>query len=230
VDDYAFLSWGLLELYQTTHHTRYLIEARNIMDHLISLFWDRERGGFFFTSESAEKLPSRPMEIYDGAIPSGNSVSLDNLLRLSSLTGKERYAELAGRMAARFSSRIESNPIAYTHFLSGLDFGFGPSSEVVICSPGEGRGAEEMLSSLNKQYLPRTVTLVVSEEAGKRDIYAISPFTKDMKPVGDIATAYVCTGHSCRRPVTDIQEMLDLLKTDGYNSGIFTAEEKKGKA
>lgn len=230
VDDYAFLIWGLLEIYQTSYKTEYLFEARTIMDHLISFFWDGEKGGFFFTSEFAEKLLARPMEIYDGAVPSGNSVSLNNLLRLFSLTGEGRYAELASQMSARFFPRIETNPLAYTHFLSGLDFGFGPSSEVVICSPGPGRGTEEMLSSLHERYLPRTVTMVVSTKTGKRDIRLISPFTKDMNPVGDSATAYVCSGHSCRRPVTGIQEMLDLLKGDGYNSGIFKGEKQRDES
>jgi len=86
LDDYAFLTWGLIELYETTFHARWLDEALALLDESLDHFWDGDEGGFFLTADDGEELIVRPKEISDGAKPSGNSVQLANLLRLARLT------------------------------------------------------------------------------------------------------------------------------------------------
>ena len=95
LEDYAFLSQGLLDLYEATLASEYLIEAKALTDTTRSLFEDRENGGFFLTAEDREPLLVRAKEIYDGAIPSGNSVMALNLVRLAKFTGDPTYRACA---------------------------------------------------------------------------------------------------------------------------------------
>jgi len=121
LDDYAFLIWGLLELHKATSQSTYLQKALVLNNKLMEDFWDRENGGFYFTSASAEILPIRMKEVYDGAIPSGNSVALSNLLKLARLTGDLKFFNHATKIEKAFSSLIQKNPTAYAFFLAGID-------------------------------------------------------------------------------------------------------------
>ena len=99
---------------------------------LTEKFWDDKQGGFFFTPDDGENLIVRTKEYYDSAIPSGNSVALMNLLKLSKLTGDSKYEELASELTLSVSAQVEKAPSAFTQFLSGYIFAAGPSSEVII--------------------------------------------------------------------------------------------------
>ncbi len=127
LDDYAFLVWGLIELYETTFDTEYLEAALRLQDDMLEHFWDRESGGFFFKSDDSEKLLIRHKEFRDGAIPSGNSVTFLNLIRLSRMTGKTHYEEKAVTLARAVSSHEEGTPSHNTMFLVALDFLIGPT-------------------------------------------------------------------------------------------------------
>ena len=87
-EDYAFYTWGLLELHAATRDTKYLKRALQLTDIFLQDFWDEENGGFYFCSKSSKELIANPKPVYDGAMPSANSVSALNLLRLAVLTGK----------------------------------------------------------------------------------------------------------------------------------------------
>ena len=88
LDDYACFIWGLIELYEATFNPRYLAAAVDLHRIQIELFWDDSGGGFFMTAKDSEELIARPKDLYDGAVPSGNSVALLNLLRLGKMCGK----------------------------------------------------------------------------------------------------------------------------------------------
>jgi len=91
LDDYAFLVWGLVEIYEASFEMEYLQAAVELTNTMISRFWDDEDGGFYFTAKGTENPVSRIKQVYDGALPSGNSVALLNLLRLALLTGDSKY-------------------------------------------------------------------------------------------------------------------------------------------
>src|SRR5262249_13344857 len=92
-EDYSFFIWALIELYEATFEVSYLEKASELMRYQVDHFWDAENGGFFFTSDQAESLLIRPRDLYDGATPSGNSVSMYNLLRLSRLLANSDWEE-----------------------------------------------------------------------------------------------------------------------------------------
>ena len=127
IDDYAFIVSALLDLHEATSNNKYLEEANSIHSTMVDLFWDREGGGFFFTPRDGEKLIIRKKEFYDGAIPSGNSVALANLIRLSRLNQDESMEEMAQALVRAFSPEVLQVPRAFTHFLSAFDLLVGKS-------------------------------------------------------------------------------------------------------
>ncbi|HEY9206982.1 MAG TPA: thioredoxin domain-containing protein, partial [Candidatus Methanoperedens sp.] len=132
LDDYAFMVWGLIELYETGFDVSYLRTALELNNILLEHFWDKENGGFYFTSDTAESLLLRKKEIYDGAVPSGNSVAMQNLVRLGRMTANPELENKAAEVGQAFFGSILQMPVSYTHLMVALDLATGPSCEVII--------------------------------------------------------------------------------------------------
>ncbi|MCC7292152.1 MAG: thioredoxin domain-containing protein [Phycisphaerales bacterium] len=211
LEDYAFLIWGLIELYETTFEARYLEEAVALQRMQLLHYWDPTGGGFFLTAGDGEALIARPREVYDGALPSGNSVSLTNLLRLSRMTGEPEFEKRASQLTQAFGGSIGRAPVAYTHFLCGVDFVEGPAHEVVIVGRPGADDTRAMLDALQKQFLPNVVVLLRPDQANPPPICRIAPFTLNQTASAGQATAYVCRNFSCNAPTTDPAKMLSLL-------------------
>lgn len=122
VDDYAFLTWALLELYESTNRESFLQRATNLTSDFVKFFWDNEKGGFFLYGSHGEQLITRPKKIYDGAIPSGNSVASLNFLRLYKLTSNKEYLDKATAIFNTFSSEVSQHPSAYCFLLLAMIF------------------------------------------------------------------------------------------------------------
>ena len=202
INDYAFLSWGLIELYQATYEERYLEAANKINQAMLRKFSD-PNGGFYFTARDAEKLLTRRKELYDGAIPSGNSVAFYNLLRLSRLTGETGLENEAGKLSRYFSSSILGQPHAYSMFLVGLDFAFGPTSEVILT--GDEHETRKISSKISKEYLPNTVLHAWSKELAEK-----IPYLKEINPT-ETPMIYVCKGFVCNLPTENIETALEMI-------------------
>ncbi|MBF0530311.1 MAG: thioredoxin domain-containing protein, partial [Deltaproteobacteria bacterium] len=127
LEDYAFFIWGLIELYEAGSGEKYLAEARELTRVMIDMFEDRDGGGFFFTGTENELLIARKKETYDGAIPSGNSVTAMNLLRLGRLTGESSWTALAERLLKTFTAILEEYPMAHTHMLMAVEQALTPN-------------------------------------------------------------------------------------------------------
>jgi uncharacterized protein YyaL (SSP411 family) len=212
IDDYSFLIWGLIELYETTFNTDYLEKALNLNEYLNFHFWDDNIGGYFFNSDEAEKLIVRQKEIYDGAIPSGNSVALLNLLRLYFITGNENLDKKADILSRVFSEKIKNNPSAFTQFLTAVDFEIGPSYSLVISGDKDTESTQKMINLIRGQFLPNKTTVLrnTAQDSPKIDKY--SDFITYFEKLNEKATAYVCVNKTCKPPTNDPQEMLQLLE------------------
>jgi uncharacterized protein YyaL (SSP411 family) len=210
LDDYAFLIRGLIELYQTGFDLFHLEAALELTEKVMADFLDGKEGGFYAVSSDTE-LPVRPKEIHDGAVPSGNSVMLRNLVRLARMTGRRDLEESAGRLTAAFADQVRDEPHAYAEFLCGLDHAFGPAAEVVVVGKSEDGRTKALLGALKRTYLPNTVILFKPVEKSSAPIEKISPFTKDMVEVNGRAAAYVCSNGRCLRPVTTAEKLLQIL-------------------
>lgn len=211
LDDYAFLIWGLLELYETLFDTNYLHIALELNTDLLKHFWDDSMGGFYFTPDDGEGLIIRKKEIYDGAIPSGNSVAMLNLLRLGRITADSSLEEKAVMIGRSFSTVVKQTPSAYTQLMTAVDFAAGPSCEVVIAGDSQAEDTKAMLKAVSKPFAPNKIVLLHPTEKKEADIVRIAAFIKNQLKVGGRATAYICHNYSCRQPTTDINKMLELL-------------------
>jgi len=214
IDDYSFTIWALLELYEATLETRHLIKALEYHSHLLSYFRDDQNGGFFFTPHDAEELLARPKELYDGAIPSGNSVAFINTLRLSRFTGDVEMDERAHRIYRAFCAQAEATPTAFTQFLCGLDFAIGPASEVIIAGRMEHSDTQAMLKILRRNFMPNKVVIFHSENPEEPDIETIAPFVQSHPSINGQATAYVCSNFTCLLPTNDPAKMMALLEKE----------------
>ncbi|MHB8101480.1 MAG: thioredoxin domain-containing protein [Methanosarcina sp.] len=209
-DDYAFLIHGLLELYEAGFELRYLKAALCLNRELLEHFWDPVHGGLFFTADDSESLIFRKKEFTDAAIPSGNSLEMLNLLRLSRITANPELEDTAEGLERAFSKLIQKIPSGYTQFLSALDFGLGPAYEVVIAGKHDSPDTEHMLEELWTYFIPNKV-LVFRPEGKDPEITNLATYTKMQVPIEGKATAYVCQNYECQLPTTEINEMLKLL-------------------
>ncbi|MFX1410882.1 MAG: thioredoxin domain-containing protein [Promethearchaeota archaeon] len=211
--DYAFLIWGLIELYEATFEVKYLKLAIELNNIEIKDFWDIHRGGFYFTSGYNEELLTRRKEIYDGAIPSGNSVAMLNLLRLSYLTGDIELEKKADILSRVFSERLNSNPIAYTQFLVAADFAVGPSYSLVIAGDSDSKDTKELINAIRNEFIPNKVFILRRTEQSLPDIDSFSNFVEYFYNKDNKATAYVCINKTCKPPTHDIKKTIEYLKT-----------------
>jgi len=212
LDDYAFLIWGLLELYEATFDAEALKTALELADNTIDHFHDEKDGGFFFTADDGEEILFRHKDSYDGAIPSGNSVIMLDLLRLSRITGRSDLEQKAIGVSRAFARNIGQIPSAYSQLMVALEFLAGPQFEIVIAGKPGAKDTQEMLDAVRQTFLPNRVLLLRPQGAGSGAITAIAPYAKDMKAEGGRATAYVCRNFACAKPVRTVNEMVGLLK------------------
>ena len=212
LDDYAFFIWGLIELYEASFEAGYLRTALELAEDMQKHFWDHKTGGFFFTPDDGESLIVRKKEVYDGALPSGNAVAMHNLLRLARFTGRSDLDAMASKIDNAFSEQIKQFPSGYGQFLTSVDFGIGPSYEVVIAGPPGGKDTIDMLTALRKTFIPNRVVIFRPLDENASEIDALAGFIKKHEALDGKATAYVCVEHFCKLPTTDINEMLNMLK------------------
>lgn len=209
IDDYAFLTWGLIELYEACFEVKYLKAALTLNQETLDMFWDNEKGGFFFTSSTSERLLTRSKEIYDGAIPAGNSIALYNLLRLARITGNNELEERAEDINRAFSKTIQDMPYAYSQFLTGVTFQIGSSFEVIITGDTAAEDTKKLLKGLNQSFIPNKVVVLKPVESNANEILNLAPYIKENTMINNKATAYVCSNYSCKKPVNNVEEMLN---------------------
>jgi uncharacterized protein len=208
VDDHALLAAAFLDLYETTFDLRWFVEARRLADTMLDLFADGERGGFFQTGSDAEALVIRPKELYDNAVPSGNSAAAEVLQRLALLTGESRY-ERAGVDALRLvRGMMERAPTGFGHALGALDLYVSAAKEVAIVGDPSADDTRRLVDEVWRRFQPNRVLAVATPGD---DATRTVPLLADRPQVDGRATAYVCERFVCQRPVTDPGELAELL-------------------
>lgn len=196
--DYASLIWGAIELSQATLDPLWLERAIRLNRMFLDRFWDPE-GGFFLTGEGVEAPLGRQKEIYDGAIPSSNSIAAMNLIRLSRLTGEPDLEEKAGLLFRTFSAVLSSAPDGVTHCLQALIHAVKPSAEVVICGHPEDPEVLRMIRTVRTELKEPYVMLLKSVENRER-LSRMAPYTEAF-PLNDAPSAWFCRNFRCEMPV-----------------------------
>jgi uncharacterized protein YyaL (SSP411 family) len=199
-----------LTLYETTFDLRFFREARALAGDLLKLFRDEEAGGFFQTGSDAEALVVRPKELFDNAVPSGNSVAAEVLQRLALLTGDAEY-ERAGVSALRLvRDYIERAPTGFGHALCALDFYLSPVREVAIVGEPGGEDTSKLVRQVHGPFLPNVV--IAAADPGDEDAIAEVQLLSGRAPVDGRAAAYVCERFVCQRPVTEPEALAAALE------------------
>jgi uncharacterized protein YyaL (SSP411 family) len=213
LDDYAFLVWGLIELYEATFDTRFLAQALELNSDQTAHFWDGAEGGLFFTPDDGEELLLRQKDVYDGAVPSGNSVAMLNLLRLARMTAGVDLENKAAQLGRSLSGKVEQYPAGYTQLLCALTFALGPSTEVVLAGLPESPALQAMVEAVRSRFVPEMVVLVRFE--GGREVgpplEELAPFVEPFGAPQGMPLAYVCSNNTCALPTSDANRMLRLL-------------------
>ncbi|MBW2522082.1 MAG: thioredoxin domain-containing protein, partial [Deltaproteobacteria bacterium] len=210
--DYAFLTWGLLELYGWDFDPGWLGLALELTEDMTAAFRDEKLGGFYLTAEDKESFLPRIKESIDTALPSSNAVSMLNLLKLSRLTGNHLLEERAGGISSLLSSSARERPPAYPMFLAGLEFALAPSQEVVIVGRRDSPDTKEMLQRLRTGFFPNAVVLFKPADENDPAINRYANFVQFMAAPDNRATAYVCTDFKCNFPTTDPAKMIESLR------------------
>lgn len=209
IDDYANLLWANVELYETSLEPEFLEKSVRLAESMIDLFWDEDQGGFYFYGEDSESLIARPKELYDAAVPSGNSVAAAQLLRLSKLTGRTEWEDRVSKMFQVFADEASHYPSGYCYFLQSLLLTKMNGKEVVVLGDSNNSEYQRLIGALQRDFLPE-VSYLAAEDP--RKLAETSRFTEGFTK-NDETTVYVCENFSCRRPTSNIDQVLhDLQK------------------
>jgi uncharacterized protein YyaL (SSP411 family) len=208
LDDYALFTQALLDLYETQFDVRDLELAVRLTETQREQFEDPIQGAFFNTAGGQSDLVMRLKEDYDGAEPSGNSVTLLNLLRLAELTGRSDFRDAAERLLAAFAPRLSVAPVALPYMLAACEFRLGDPRQIVLA----GDDLQPLARALHSRYLPNKVVHGLTSDDARRRLAKWIPAVGEMRAVNGRAAAYVCRNYTCQLPVTGVDEFLALIQ------------------
>lgn len=211
LDDYAFYVWGLIELYEATFDISLLELAVELNAEMLRLFWDDKQGGLFFYGEDGEQLFTRPKEIYDGAMPSGNSAAALNMAKLARYTYDAALSQKTDEQLQAFAGSVQKYPSGHALFLIALEYAVGAPSEIVLAGDPTKPDVQAMASKLQRQFRPNAIYML--HPSGEQGTVArkLIPLLQDKVALGGKATAYICKNFACQSPVTDLDELDDEL-------------------
>ena len=203
-EDYAYLIWGLLELFEADGDAGWLEWALTLQSRLDARFWDEKEGGWFSTTGDDPTVLLRLKEDYDGAEPAASSVAALNTLTLSHLTGDEGMRTKAERTIGRYGPRVGAAGRTVPMMLCALSAWHAGQSQIVVA--GDAHAAAPLLEELARHYLPFGIVIRIAGRGSDERLTGLLPFTAAMTP-HEGAAAYVCRNFTCRQPVATIDDL-----------------------
>ena len=211
LDDYAFMIWGLLNLYEAGYDSKQLSRAIELAEIMEEDFNDDENGGFFLGSDQAEKLIIRAKTGYDGAIPSGNSIAVLVLNRLYRMTGNSKWADLAEKTLRSFSQDLKRVPSGHTAMLLGFMFDSYGSKEIVVVGNSRHEETKNVLRELQSQYVPQRIMIFKDTNKRRDPLSKIASWTENHSMKNKKPTIYICEDFACRLPTTDLDKAISMI-------------------
>ncbi|MBN1586554.1 MAG: thioredoxin domain-containing protein [Candidatus Omnitrophica bacterium] len=199
LEDYAYLSEALIDLYESDFDPNWLAEAQDLTEAMIALFWDEAGRCFYITGSDQEKLVVRPKDPFDGATPSGSSVAAHVLLRLAGHSGNAGFEETAGALMEGVGRLLETNGTSLTYMLCAVDRHTQKPLELAVV----GEGAEPILQAIRSTYLPNKLVAA----AAAVDPEETHPLLAGKRPVDGAPSLYICRNYTCDAPLTDLTEI-----------------------
>jgi uncharacterized protein YyaL (SSP411 family) len=207
LEDYASLVIGLLDLYQSDPNPEWFNSALHLTEEMIDHYADPS-GGFFDTRDDHESLLLRPKDLQDNATPSGNALTAEALLKMTSYTGRGEWREIAEGMLAMIQSAAARYPTAFARWLSVTYLATAQVHEVAILGEPADPRTQALVDTLWGVYRPYCVVAISAQPPP-----AGSPPLLDNRPmVNDRPTAYVCQNFICRQPVNEPDELKMILE------------------
>jgi uncharacterized protein YyaL (SSP411 family) len=206
LEDYAALARGLIALYESTFELRWLGEAAQLTQLMFEQFHDAANGGFFQTGIDHEQLVARRKDFVDNAIPSGNSLATETLLRLAVFLDKDDYRREAARILLMMKDAMARQPTGFGRLLSVLDMLLAPSQEIAIIGDPADAATQALLATVRRRYLPHTVVALA-----RPDEESMLPLLQGRGLVGGKPAAYVCENYACQLPVTSAEDLAKML-------------------
>ena len=213
LDDYAYLIWGLLELYQATFDADYLSWVLRLARICDEKFGGDQPGLYYLAPSDGEPLLVRPSQVHDNALPSGAAVMMMNTLRLARLRSDADMEQAACAIAQQVGSSLRDNPGAYLATLSAVEFALQPAAEIVIAGDPAREDTREMLRSVQQAFAPHAVMIFRPDggEDAEPQITRVLPKTEQFRSSDGAPLAYVCQGFACQAPTSDVDEVLARL-------------------
>ena len=212
LDDYAFLTMSLIDLYEAAFDIKWLDQAVALTETQNRLFWDKKDGGFYDTSGEDETILLRTKEDYDGAEPSANSIAVLNLLRLSQMLDRKEWWDMAEKTLRLFGSRLQSIPHAMPQMLAAVDFSLDKPKQIIIAGQPQAPDTRAMLRAVHARFMPNKILLLMDGGEGQDYFSRHLPFVKSMTRLDKKATAYVCENYTCQLPTTEVGMLVELLE------------------
>jgi uncharacterized protein YyaL (SSP411 family) len=197
LEDYACLADGLVALYQATFEERWLVAARELADSILEHFADPV-GGLFDTSDRHETLVTRPKDLQDNAVPSGNAMAVTVLLKLAALTGDGRYRDAAERTLGLVAGVLGRYPSGFAQWLVALDFARADVIEVAIVGDPADPATQRLMGPARTGFRPYLVIACAADP----DASAVELLHSRFR-LADRPTAFVCRNFACRQPVNE---------------------------
>jgi uncharacterized protein YyaL (SSP411 family) len=203
-EDYAYLIFGLLELFQAGGDPKWLEWARVLQRRMDGLFWDHEHGGWFNTTGADPTVILRLKEDYDGAEPAASSMSVLNLLTLAHLTAEPELFDRIEKTLKMFGPRLGQLARAVPMMLAALSTYHAKGSQIVIVgSEAQASATDDLMRAVRAKYLPFSVIVPVEPGARQAELARVLPFIASMEMRNGRPTAYVCRDFTCGHPATD---------------------------
>jgi uncharacterized protein YyaL (SSP411 family) len=210
LEDYSYLTQGLLDLYEAGFETRWLHLASRLTETQNERFWDSEGGGFYDTSGDDRSIILRTREVHDGAEPSGNSIAANNLLRLGWTLDRPEWREMAERTIGAVSGLLETSPVAMPQMLATLDFALEPPQQIVIVGAVDSEDTRKLIQAVYQRFLPRKILLLIDGDDTQL-LDKASDFYSSLERLDGKATAYVCENYACRLPTNEVSRLEQFL-------------------
>ena len=207
-EDYAFLVFGLLELFQADGDPQWLQWARTLQRVQDELFWDTDEGGWFSTTGKDPSVLVRMKEEYDGAEPSASGVGAWNLLMLAHLTGDSGYEERAKQVFGAFGERLRSLGRALPFMACALSTAHAAPEQIVVVGPADSASTRALWHAANTAYRPFATMIPITPGERQQALAVEIPWIASMAIRDGASAAYVCRNFTCEAPTTNAEDLL----------------------
>ena len=207
-EDYAFLTQGVLDLYETSFEVKWLSWAIRLQEQQDALFWDGKGGGYFATRADAAHVLVRMKENFDGDVPAASSVAAMNLLRLWQMTDRAEWRDKADATFAAFAGRLGSQGTAVPSLVSALDFSLSKPRQILIAGDPGAADTRAMLRLVHERFIPNKILLVADGGPGQQQLARWLSGRREASAAGTagrrpISARTTCA--SCRQPTSALR-------------------------